>query len=171
MLWFNRPPVDLLPAVLEKLPENVDLGLDRVHYSQNEEGRKKWVLDADRAAYQRKESELSLSGVELVFFNAGEFGDLKLSAKSGVLFQQEQLIDLEGDVRIHAENGASFATDRLHYDFKRRRARTDAPVRIRSEKLDIRGEGMTLDLERGQMKLLSKVHALLDDRGFAGEDQ
>ncbi len=90
MLWLHHSSEELLPQVIEKLPENVDLGLDRVHYSQNENGRTSWVLDADRAAYQRAEDELALRGIELLFYNQGRFGDLRLKADSGILQQQQK---------------------------------------------------------------------------------
>ncbi len=169
MLWSSRSTDDLLPQIIEKLPENVDLGLERVHYSQNENGKRSWVLDADRAEYQRKDEELALTGVELTFFNAGEFGELKLNADHGVLRQKQKLIDLQGNVRIVTATGDRFWCEILRYDFSRRLVSTDSWVRLQGRQLELTGTGMLLDLAQGKMQVLNDVHALINERSVKGE--
>lgn len=171
MLWLNGIEDELLPDIVEKLPENVDLGLDRVHYSQNENGRESWVLDADRAAYQRKEEELALTGVVLTFFDAGSFGDVNLHASTGILRQQQKLIDLQGDVRILTATGEEFQTQTLRYDYARRLATTDDPIRMQASQLAVTGRGMTLDLVQGTLRVRENVHALFSARSVKGEPQ
>lgn len=171
MLWYNRAIDELLPGIIESLPKNVDLGLDSVHYSQNEDGKRSWVLDADRAAYQRKEEELSLTAVEMTFFDAGTFGELKLNADTGLLRQKLNLIDLQGNVRIETETGERFQTESLQYDFVNQLATTDKQIHMRGRQLELTGNGMILDLSQGKMRVLNNVHALLEERSFKGVSQ
>lgn len=172
VLLFSRSfDGDLLPELIEKLPENVDLGLDRVHYSQSENGIESWVLDADRAAYQRKEEELALTGVELTFFSTGRFGDVKMNAAGGILRQQQKLIDLQGDVRIVMATGEQFRSETLQYDYARRLVTTDDPISMRGRQLILTGKGMSLDLGRGTLKVRENVHALFVGRQTVGEQQ
>lgn len=171
MLWYNRTIDELLPGIIESLPENVDLGLDSVHYSQNEDGKRSWVLDADRAAYQRKEEELSLTAVEMTFFDAGTFGELKLNADTGLLRQKLNLIDLQGNVRIETETGERFQTESLQYDFVNQLATTDKQIHMRGRQLELTGNGMILDLSQGKMRVLNNVRALLEERSFKGVSQ
>lgn len=169
MLLSNRFDDASLPDVIEKLPENVDLGLDRVHYSQNENGIESWVLDADRAAYQRKAEELALTGVELTFFNAGRFGDVKMIAAGGILRQQQKLIDLQGDVLIVTSTGDQYRSETLRYDYATRLATTDDPISMQGRQLRLTGKGMTLDLAQGTLQVRENVHALIDERQAEGE--
>ncbi len=171
MLWVNHQGDDLLPQIIEKLPENVDLGLERVHYSQNENGRRSWVLDADRAAYQRKEDELSLTGVKLTFFNAGDFGELRLDADQGVLWQKQKRIRLQGNVRVRTSRNQTFETEWLRYDFSQRLLTTDALVHLQGRQLELSGTGMVLDLTRGTMQILHNVHARLEQDDPKGAPQ
>ncbi len=171
MLFSSSFDGDLLPELIEKLPENVDLGLDRVHYSQNENGIESWVLDADRAAYQRKDEELALTGVELTFFNAGRFGDVTLNAAGGILRQQQKLIDLQGDVRIVTATGERFQSETLRYDYAKRLATTDDLISMRGRQLYLTGKGMDLDLGRGTLRVREDVHALFNERQTEGEQQ
>ncbi len=162
---------NLLPELIEKLPENVELGLDRVHYSQNENGIEIWVLDADRAAYQREDEELALTGVKLTFFNTGRFGDVTLDAVSGILRQKQKLIDLKGDVRIVTASGEQFQSETLQYDYSKRLATTDDLISMRGRQLYLTGKGMDLDLGRGTLRVRENVHALFNERQTEGERQ
>jgi LPS export ABC transporter protein LptC len=171
MLWANRSADYSLPEVLEKLPANVDLGLDNVHYSQNENGVTSWVLDADRAAYQRKEDELDLTGIKLTFFSAGRFGELKLNAARGILRRQQKQLDLAGNVRILAGSGENFASETLHYDFDRKIATTKDQVRMWDDRLELTGVGLNLDLVQGKIQILRNVHALYAESAAKGEPQ
>lgn len=168
MLLFKSFDDQSLPELIEKLPENVDLGLDRVHYSQNEDGIESWVLDADRAAYQRKDEELALTGVELTFFNAGIFGDLTLTAVGGVMYQRQKLIDLRGDVQIVTASGEQYRSDTLRYNYASRMATTDDLVSMQSPQLKITGKGMALDLMQGTLKIRENVYALFEERQSKG---
>ncbi len=171
MLFSSSFDDDLLPELIEQLPENVDLGLDRVHYSQSENGIESWVLDADRAAYQRENEELALTGVELTFFNAGSFGDVTLNAVGGILRQRQKLIDLKGDVRIVTTTGEQFRSETLQYDYSKRLATTDDLISMRGRQLYLTGKGMVLDLGRGTLKIREDVHALFNERQSEGELQ
>ncbi len=171
MLLSNGFDDASLPDIIEKLPENVDLGLDRVHYSQNENGIESWVLDADRAAYQRKAEELTLTGVELTFFNAGSFGDVTLTAAGGVMRQQLKLIDLQGNVLIVTSTGEQYRSETLRYDYAKRLATTDDQISMQGPQLRLTGKGMVLDLVQGTLKVRENVHALLDERQTEGEQQ
>ncbi len=171
MLMSRSFDDELLPDLIERLPGNVDFGLERVHYSQNENGIESWVLDADRAAYQRKEEELALTGVELTFFNAGSFGDVTLNAAGGILHQQRQMIDLQGDVRIVTSTGEQFRSETLQFDYARRLATTDDPISMRGPQLKLTGEGMALDLAQGTLSVRKNVHALFYERQSEGEQQ
>ena len=171
MLLSNSFDDELLPEFIEKLPQNVDIGLDRVHYSQNENGIESWVLDADRAAYQRKEEELALTGVELTFFNAGNFGDVTLKAAGGILRQQQKMISLQGDVLIVTSTGEQFRSETLQFDYAGRLATTDDPISMQGPQLKVTGKGMALDLTLGTLRIRENVHALFDERQFEGEQR
>lgn len=160
-LWWNRAPEELIPAVIDKLPENIDIGLDQVHYSHNENGRRSWVLDAERAAYQRKTEELSLTKVRMTLFETANMGDLTLTADRGVLLQQQNLVRVDGSVHIAAETGETFATETLTYEAERQLAHSSDKVLYQSPQLTLSGQGFTLDLASGKLRIERDVHAVL----------
>ena len=171
MLFLRSFDEQSLPALIEKLPENVDLGLNKIHYSQNENGVESWVLDADRATYQRKDEELALTDVALTLFNAGSFGDVNLNAATGILQQKLKLIDLQGDVRIVTSNGEQFQSETLRYDYAGKRVMTDSHFSMQSPQLKVTGSGMALDLIQGRFNVRENVHAYFYERKSEGEQQ
>jgi len=168
-LWLKPAPEELLPAMIDKLPENVDIGLDRVHYSQNENGRRSWVLDADRADYQRTSEELNLKGVELTYFDAGRFGNLHLTADQGVLLQQKNLVRVSGNVLLRADTGETFETQTLTFLADEGFVHSPDRVRYESPQLTLTGLGFRLEIENGRLRVNRDVHAVLTGEFVKGE--
>lgn len=83
---------------LNMLPEDVDLALENLHYTQNEEGQRRWTLDANKAEYQRDSSLATLDSVKLLFYATEQFGNIHLRADQGQLEQDERQVDVWGNV-------------------------------------------------------------------------
>jgi len=158
-LGFNLPGKDA-EELLELLPKQVDLALEKIHYTQNEGGQRRWTLDADSAAYQREAGLISLQNVEMVFFDIGRYSEVKMTAAEGVFDQQQEQVDVWGDVEITTDQNEHFYTDRLRYKQKTRQVVSDERVRMVSPQLQVAGEGLQLDLQAGRMSIMRDVHAL-----------
>ncbi|MBE9486063.1 MAG: LPS export ABC transporter periplasmic protein LptC [Chloroflexi bacterium] len=160
VIWRHlqqQRPEDLLKA----LPKQIDLALEQLHYTQIEEGRRRWTLDADKAEYQRQQGQVSLKTVQLTLFEAGRLGQVRLQADQGLLDQEERQVEVWGNVIIKTERGEQLYTERLHYDDQQRRLHTDEPVRLLSERMELTGIGMQIDLEQEQLLIKKDVWMLL----------
>ncbi|NOQ51261.1 MAG: LPS export ABC transporter periplasmic protein LptC [Desulfuromonadaceae bacterium] len=160
VIWRHlrqQRPEDLLNA----LPKQIDLALEQLHYTQTEEGRRRWTLDADKAEYQRQQGQVSLKTVQLTLFEAGRLGQVRLQADQGLLDQEERQVEVWGNVIIKTERGEQLYTERLHYDDQQRRLYTDEPVRLLSERMELTGIGMQVDLEQEQLLIKKEVWMLL----------
>ena len=147
--------------ILNMLPEDIDLALADLHYTQNEEGRRCWVLDADRAEYQRGSDLAKLDAVKLLFYSTGEYGDINLRADQGELRQETRQVDVWGNVTLKTERGEQLFTERLHYDDLKHRLSTDDPIRFLSSQLELTGTGLQIDLDRGRMQVKDNVRMKL----------
>ena len=148
--------------LLSGLPEDIDLALADLHYTQNENGRRSWSLNAAKAEYQRDSSQVKLAVVDLVFYQAGQFGETELRANEGQLEQNSRQIDVWGDVELTTERGDQLFTDRLHYDDQLRRLSTDSPIRYLSSQLELTGIGLQLDIDRGRLLVKDRVRVELN---------
>lgn len=147
--------------ILEALPQQVDLAVEKLHYTQNVDGQRSWTLDADRAEYQRDNSQAALERVQLTLYEAGQFGDVTLSADRGLLEQEKRQVEVSGQVVVSTAKGERLYTERLHYADQQRLLSTDEPVRLVTPQMELTGIGMRVDLNRGTLLLKKDVWMLL----------
>ena len=160
VLWREvqqQSPEEILAA----LPKQIDLSLDQLHYTQNENGQRSWTLDADKAEYQRDESQAVLDRVRLQFYNAGEAGDVHLQAEHGLLQQETRQVEVWGQVVVKTVRGEQLFTERLHYNDLRRQLTTEEPIRMVAPQLELTGTGLQIDLDSGRLEVKNDVWMLL----------
>ncbi len=159
-LWWHlkqQSAVELLQA----LPDQVDLALEELHYTQNEDGRRRWTLDADKAEYLRDQSHAELENLSLVLFEAGQFKEVKLTAKHGTLEQADRQVEVWEQVVVTSERGEQLFTERLHYDGKQRVLRTKEPIRLVTPRMELTGVGLQADLVNDRILVEKDVWMLL----------
>ncbi len=158
-VWQNlsqQDPQELLDA----LPHQIDLSLDQLHYTQSEEGQRRWTLDADKAEYRREKNLAQLENVSLEFFQAGQLGDVKLSARHGTLQQESRQVEVWDQVVVSTAREEHLYTERLHYDDQARRLTTAEPIRFVSPQMEMTGTGLQVDLDTGRLQVKKNVWVL-----------
>ncbi len=160
MLWqyfLQQSPEDLLEA----LPSQIDLALEELHYTQNEDGKRSWTLDAAQAEYQRENNQALLEAVRLTLYDSGRFGDIHLKARHGKLEQEQRQVEVWGQVEVTTATGETLLTERLHYDDQRRQLSTDEPIRFFSPQMELTGVGLQVEVESGRLQVNKDVWMLL----------
>ena len=153
----QQDPVELLEA----LPENIDLALQDLHYTQNENGQRRWTLNADKAEYAKDSTQVNLDKVDLIFYDAGQFDELRLQSEQGTLDQASRQIDVWGNVELSSDRGDLLLTDRLHYDDQLRQISTDDDIRYHSVQMQLTGRGLQVDIDQGRLLVRENVRVLL----------
>jgi len=147
--------------ILAMLPENIELALEDLHYTQNENGHRRWTLDADHAEYLKGGNVAKLETVKLLFYEQGELGDVHLRADRGTLEQDSQQVDLVGNVVVTTDRGDRLLTDSLHFDDQQQRITTDDPVKMVSKQATLTGVGLQIDVDLGRMVVKRDVRVIL----------
>jgi len=147
--------------ILKALPQDIDLALDNLNYTETQDGRKRWTLVADRAEYLRSSNLVRLSPVQLTFYEAGAFGDLLLSATHGELQEEIRQVDVWGDVVVVGQGGERLETESLRYKDQQRQLSTTAPFHYQAPRMDLTGVGLLVDLERNTLVVEKDVRMLL----------
>lgn len=145
--------------VVAALPRNVDLSLREIHYTETREGVRRWTLIADSAAHSAGAGITRIENVRMTFYDLQGAGDLTLDAREGTLTTATREVEVSGEVVVHSPRGYTLYTDRLQYAEAERRIRTEAPVRIVSQAMEVTGRGMHLDVEKHTFVLLADVKA------------
>lgn len=159
-LWRH---VQQMPVsdILETLPQDIDLALDHLHYTETQDGKKRWTLSSDRAEYLRSSHLVRLTPVQLVFYDAGSFGDLTLTADYGELQEDTRQVDVRGNVVVTTGGGEQLTTESLRYDEQRRALTTAAPIHYLAAQMELTGVGLLIDLEKEVLVVKENVKMLL----------
>lgn len=154
--------------IVASLPRDIDLSLEEISYTETRDGIPRWTLVADSAAHSVGEGRTRIANVRMTFHDVDEQGDVTLTAREGTLRTETREVEVEGDVIVRSPQGYTFFTDRLEYRESDRRIRTEDPVRIVSETMELTGRGMLLDVEDRTFVLLRDVQGHWAERKGEG---
>ncbi len=147
--------------ILEALPENVDLALKKIDYTETREGVRRWNLIADSADYNVKKGTSAIQNVLMTFYN--EKGDEAgtLTAQRGETESDSKMVSVYGDVVVTGVQGYTFYADQLDYSDASRVISTESPVRIVTERMELTGKGLHLNVDTQAYRLSSDVKGRL----------
>jgi LPS export ABC transporter protein LptC len=150
--------------VIESLPRNVDLSLQEINYTETREGRRRWTLAADSAAHNVGDGITRIENIHMTFYDEDR-GDMVLTARSGEMKSASHEVTVRDNVVVRSPQGYALFTDSLRYREADRVIRTDKPVRLVSDKMEVTGIGMRLDIQDRTLALLSNIEARLAAAG------
>ena len=151
--------------ILETLPRQADLSLQKIHYTETRDGVRHWTLVADSAAHSVGEGATRLENVRVTFYGAEGVGDVVMTARRGEFNSDRGEVEAIGDVVIQSPQGYAIHTERLQYRQQERLIRTEEPVRLESRTMQVTGRGMRFNIDDRKLTLLSTVTALIESAG------
>jgi LPS export ABC transporter protein LptC/lipopolysaccharide transport protein LptA len=142
----------------EDIPAQQLEGFNLSGYSQS--GQKSWDIKGDKADVQGNE-------VAVTNVNANSYGeqDLNLTAKKGKIDKATGDVDLEQDVVITSDSGATLKTDTLQWQRNKDLVQTDDKVSIEDGTMTVQGTGMQAHPSLKDAKLKSDVTANIQAEG------
>jgi LPS export ABC transporter protein LptC len=147
---------------LEALPRHIDLSLKEIRYTETSDGLRRWILVADSAAHSVSEGVSRIENIQMTFFDTQGAEDVTLSARSGSFQVDSREVEVHGDVVVKSSQGFALYTEQLTYRESDRMIRTDAAVRMVSDRMALTGSGMILSVVDHNLVLLSAVRARIE---------
>lgn len=151
----GRKAEKLLPA----LPQNIELSLRNIHYTETKDGVKKWDLYAEQGEYDKAKDVTRLTGVRFVLPRDAKTGAITLHADRADYFNATKDVKLVGNVIATSESGMEFATGHLSYSATRSLVSTDDRVRYSDPQLSVEGVGMEMAVKTRDIRILKDVRA------------
>jgi LPS export ABC transporter protein LptC len=145
--------------VLPSLPKNIDVSLQKIHYTETKDGMKKWDLVADKAEFDKVGDVVRLTGIRLEIAMGGKTGDTVLTSDRGDYYTKSKNVDLIGNVTAKSVSGMEFTTARASYLAGSSLVRTADPVRFSNGNMKVQGTGMEFFVETRVLKILNNVTA------------
>jgi LPS export ABC transporter protein LptC len=146
---------------LEDLPENVDLALREVRFSETREGVRKWAMVADSAAYNAGSGVTSVENIRMTFFDRDGHETVKLNSRQGKVQTESGEVTLSGDVVMTSVRGYTIRTERLVYRKSDDVILGDTPVKFSSAWMELSGRKLRLQVQDQQMTLSGDVRTLI----------
>jgi LPS export ABC transporter protein LptC len=150
---------------VRKLPVQVDVSLQRVHYTETKQGAKRWDLSADRAEFNKQTETTSLTGVRLVLAGSASIGELQITADRADYHNGTRDVNLVGNVQGKGSKGMEFSASRVNYVAARSQLETDQRVHFVDEGLVLEGVGMEFHTQTRKFKLMKDVSAVYRPQG------
>ena len=145
--------------VLPSLPKNIDLSLQKIHYTEIKEGVKKWEMVAEKADYDKVEDVVHLAGVRFDITRAGKAGKIILTAARAEYDTRKKDVMLAGNVQARSSSGIEFSTERIAYIGAQSLLRTTERVKFNDGNLKVEGVGMDFMVDEKTLKILRQVEA------------
>lgn len=158
LLWFRSlqgETADGVPApsppVIDSLAQMLTRDFRHVETRLN---KTVWILEA--AVAEIFEKKARLQRVKLTYYGSNE--------KPVVVTGRRARVDLDlwdaelsGDIRIVGSDGSVLKTKRLVWENRSEQLSAPLPVKYRSERLDVRGRGMTANLKSQKITIKGRV--------------
>jgi LPS export ABC transporter protein LptC len=150
-------------ALLETVAPEADLALQRIHYTETRDGVRRWTLEADSAKHDVGAGVTRIENIRVAFHPENGSGtDMTMTARQGTVRIEQGELSVQGNVVVHSPEGYTVQTESLQYRETERQIRTQDPVRLLSEGMEMTGKGMILDIQAQTFVLLAEVQAKLD---------
>lgn len=146
-------------SVLPSLPKNIEVSLQKIHFTESTGGKKKWDLLADKAEYDKSGEVVRLTGIRLEVAAAGKTGDIVLTSERAAYYTRTRDVELSGNVVAKSASGMEFTTGRVAYVAASSMLRTADRVRFSDGNLAVEGIGMEFMVNRKQLKIMRQVAA------------
>jgi LPS export ABC transporter protein LptC len=143
-----------------KLPVQVDVSLQRVHYTETRQGVKRWDLSADRAEYNKNNDTTSLAGVRLLVEGDASTGELQVTADRADYHNGTRDVTLLGNVLGKTGKGLQFSSPSVTFVAARSQLETKERVRLVDKGLELEGVGMEFHTQTRRFKLMKDVSAV-----------
>ncbi len=143
-----------------RLPGNIDVSLKEIHYTETQNGVKKWDLVAEKAEYDKGRGVARLNGVRLIIAGTDKTGAIHLTADRADYDNISKNITLVGNVVARSRSGLEIAAaDSVTYVAAASLLKSAGRVRITDGNLTVDGAGMEFRTDTKGLRLLSDVNA------------
>ncbi|MEA3385894.1 MAG: LPS export ABC transporter periplasmic protein LptC [Thermodesulfobacteriota bacterium] len=159
----NKSTSDLWTTDLKEM--KADLTFEGIRYTRNIGEKIQWVLKADVARLYEDKNIMDLEKIRIKFFPTGG-GHVIVTADSGVYRIDNDEMSLNGDVKIHSEDGFTLFSETMHFSQKKKLIWTSDRVVIKGDGLEMEGEGLEYDLQDGKLTVKRQTAVLPKNGGL-----
>jgi LPS export ABC transporter protein LptC len=146
------------------LQGNVEVSLNKIHYTESKNGLKKWDLVAEKAEYDKVKEITSLNSVRMVVAGGSKTGDLTLEADRALFDNRSKNVVLAGNVRGRSKEGLEIVTESVTYVSVDSILKSSDRVWMSDGNITVKGTGLEFHTDSKVFRLLKDVDATVGGR-------
>ena len=148
---------------------DADMTIKNIHYTKTNRGIKEWELKASSGQYFRDEDQATFKDLTVtVFLKDGK--PLTLVGDEGRVATDSRDVEMEGNIVARSGDRYEFHTESLKYSSKERRVFTPDKIAFTGFGMEIKGVGISIDIERERFFILDNVSTILRPAEQVGLD-
>ncbi|HIJ87250.1 MAG TPA: LPS export ABC transporter periplasmic protein LptC [Desulfuromonadales bacterium] len=155
----GSPESKPVPSIVQQLPQNIDIALNKARFSEIQESLLVWELVAERAEYDKTGDMAYLKDIRMEFQKTPSQGAITVTADSGEYFFAKKDILLKGNVLVVTDKDARFDTEQIAYIGALDQFTTKAPVLFRQQRIQLSATGMDFGVKSQKANFKSLVVA------------
>ncbi|MFQ5464756.1 MAG: LPS export ABC transporter periplasmic protein LptC [Thermodesulfobacteriota bacterium] len=140
--------------------KDIEVKIEKIHYSGNRDGRLEWELKADSATRTRGDGLAAFETVSFVYYTA-EGDRITLEAPRGSYDEARGVIDASGGVTVSSSSGYTVRSESMRYSVGSREITSGSRVEIASGTMEVSGIGFLVEVDRGRLRLMKDVEAVI----------
>lgn len=151
-------------GLYKSVSTKANFGLAGVRYYESAQGRKHWHIESRFAELHRKENYAFLTEVLAEFFAKNTGNTVVTKSDYGRSWNDKNLIELEGHVKIESKKGYLFEMDKMNYNSLHHEFTSEESVQMKGPQptrpsMILNGTGLQADIDKEQFFLKRKVTA------------
>ncbi len=147
--------------IIKILPDHIDLQINDFNYTEVGEANSKLEVKADSAKYIKKESLVVFEHVKIKL-TTSDGKVFNMTGNKGQMNTEKKDLQIKGNVVIVTDKGDRFTTDYLNFNDAGKKVYTEAPVTMENKRMKIKGTGLILYINTGELNLSSMVKAKIN---------
>lgn len=152
---LNYNPVDITDA----LPQNVDMQLTGVNFTEVTRSGREWTMKADTLHYFKARNLMVLDRVRATFFSKD--GPMHVTGDTGYYDKNAQKVRLVGKVKANDAFGRELSTREVSFDVKTSVLIAPGRFKLVGPKIDLQGQGLSVFTKDGKIKVLEGATLLI----------
>ncbi|MFP5212437.1 MAG: LPS export ABC transporter periplasmic protein LptC [Acidobacteriota bacterium] len=157
-VWQGNVRKDNRPAAPQEESSGAEMKLTDMEYTEMQEGKRAWTLNATNAMYYKDRQRSDLSSVRLTFFT-DDGKEIRLESREGTLYSDTKNIELRGDVRAVLPQGYELKTDKASYDHKGKSLASETAIQLNGPDVRLKGEKWAYSITDRKVSVEGAVEA------------
>ncbi|NOY54052.1 MAG: LPS export ABC transporter periplasmic protein LptC [Deltaproteobacteria bacterium] len=144
----------------QRVEKRAEVSFRKFHFTEREQGERKWEIRADRAERFLKDSRVHMDQVKIeVLLEKGDV--LRMAGRKGDYWEKKQRVVLRGDVTVQSDSGYTLYAKQLVWEAGKGLLSSDQPVRLKTACDQVRGDRIRYWPDRKKLEVEGHVRMVI----------